>query len=80
MEKSFSDERGNSRVIIEGDNAPLNLNPYCNYVLGNRPQNTKSKIKAHDIGIKSNGFAAVASLATIIAVAGVIVAYLTLRY
>ena len=40
----------------------------------------RDKIKAHDIGIKSNGFAAVASLATIIAVAGVIVAYLTLRY
>ncbi len=84
MEKQFSDERGNSKVIIEGSNAPLNIDPSMNYVLSNAPKNykhnSKKKVKATDIGIKSNGFAAVATLALIVAAAGALIAFFTLRY
>ena len=41
MEKQFSDERGNSKVIIEGSDAPLNIDPSMNYVLSNAPKNYK---------------------------------------
>ena len=55
-----------------------------NYVLSNAPKNykhnSKKKVKATDIGIKSNGFAAVATLALIIAAAGALIAFFTLRY
>lgn len=80
MERQFSDDKGKSKIVIEGDGAPLNLNPNCNYVISNRPKKQKSNVKMADIGVKSNGFAAVATLAVIIALAGVIIAYLALRY
>lgn len=85
QERSFRDNNGTSKVMIMGDEAPLGGNFEENsYVLANRP-NANRKFKApaaitKNIGIGSPGFAGVASLATIIAVAGFIIAYLTLRY
>lgn len=79
MEKIMNDKTGKSRVTIEGDTAPINMPD--NVVIANRPiKNTKTNPLMQDIGPKSNGFAGVATLAAIIAVAGVIIAFITLRY
>lgn len=85
QERSFRDNNGTSRVMIMGDEAPLGGNfEENNYVLANRPMTGKKFKNAtamtKNIGIGSPGFAGVASLATIIAVAGLIIAYFTLRY
>ena len=77
MEKSFKDQRGKAKVIIEGDKAPLNM-PEGSITLANRPKKSGSKMP--DIGVRSNGFAGVATLAGLIAVFGAIIAFITLRY
>lgn len=77
VEKAFKDDKGTSKMTIESDNAPLNMPD--NVTLVNRPK-TKTRVKMSDIGPRSQGFAGVATLAVIIAVAGIIIAYLTLRY
>jgi len=80
-EGTFEDNGGKSRVVIESDNAPLNMP--SNVTLVNRPK-VKKKIKTNpllqDIGPKSQGFAGVALLAGLIALAGVALAYFNLRY
>ncbi|MGN1341821.1 MAG: hypothetical protein ACI4VL_01150 [Bacilli bacterium] len=77
MEKQFTDRNGKSKVIIESNEAPINM-PNGNITLANRP---KVKVKTMpNIGPKSNGFAGVATLAVIIALAGVLIAYFTLKY
>ena len=84
MEKTISDKNGKAKVMIEGNNAPLGgfLGEGTeNYVLANKPNTNKKKINGpSNIGPGSNGFATVATLATIIAVAGAIIAYLTLKF
>ena len=77
MEKSFKDQRGKAKVIIEGDKAPLNM-PEGGITLANRPKKSGSKMP--DIGVRSNGFAGVATLAGLIAVFGAIIAFIALRY
>ncbi len=78
---TFEDNGGKSRVVIESDNAPLNMP--SNVTLVNRPK-VKKKVKTNpllqDIGPKSQGFAGVALLAGLIALAGVALAYFNLRY
>lgn len=80
-EKVFEDNGGKSKVVIEGDNAPLNMPN--NVVLVNRPK-VKKRVKTNpllqDIGPKSQGFAGVALLAGLIALAGFALAYFKLRY
>lgn len=80
-ESSFEDNGGKSRVIIESNNEPLNMPN--NVTLVNRPK-VKKKVKTNpllqDIGPKSQGFAGVALLAGLIALAGVALAYFKLRY
>ena len=80
-EGTFEDNGGKSRVVIESDNAPLNMP--SNVTLVNRPK-VKKKVKTNpllqDIGPKSQGFAGVALLAGLIALAGVAFAYFNLRY
>lgn len=91
-EKSFTDNNGTSKVLFESDSRPLGGDfSNNNYVIANHIT-SKSKPKTRvlskeinmprttNIGIGSNGFAGVITLASIIAIAGVIVAYLTLRY
>lgn len=86
MEKRFTDNGGTSRVMIEGNGAPLGGDFENNtYVIANHVSKNNRKMKApsivrENIGPGSNGFAGVATLASIIAIAGVIIAYLTLRY
>lgn len=77
MEKCFKDQRGKAKVIIEGDKAPLNM-PEGGITLANRPKKSGSKMP--DIGIRSNGFAGIATLAGIIAVFGAVIAFIALKY
>lgn len=87
-EKSFKDDNGVSKVILEGNNAPLGGDFANNkYVIANHSSKKSGgkKMKApgiarDNIGVGSAGFAGVITLASIIAVAGLIVAYLTLRF
>lgn len=79
-ERTFEDNGGKSKVVIESDNAPLNMP--SNVTLVNRPKVKKGKDQSslQDIGPKSQGFAGVALLAGLIALAGVALAYFNLRY
>lgn len=86
-ERKFTDNNGVSKVILEGNDAPLGGDFANNkYVIANHVYKNNSKkmrapgIAKENIGIGSSGFAGVFTLATVVAIAGVIVAYLTLRY
>ena len=49
-EKSFTDENGTSKVVLIGDNAPLNMPK--NIILANRPKKENSR----NVGFrKTNG-------------------------
>ena len=82
MEGSFKDKNGQSKVVMQASEAPLNM-PQGNITLANRPK-VKTKVRTNpmlqDIGPKSQGFAGVALLAGIIAFAGIVVLYLVCRY
>ena len=89
-ERAITDKNGKAKMTIEGNGAPLggdfanNSYVIANHVSKDRPK-TKKKVKApgvmtDNIGPGSSGFAGVATLAAIIAIAGVVIAYLTLRY
>lgn len=87
MEKKIVDKNGNSRIVFEDNGAPLGGDfANNNYVIANHvSKKSKKNIKApgvitDNIGPGSSGFAGVATLAAIIAIAGVVIAYLTLRY
>lgn len=75
-EKTFTDENGTSKVVLIGDNAPLNIPE--NITLANRPKSNNTKM--HNIGPKSNGFTGAAALAIILVVAVLIVGYILLKY
>ena len=86
-ERSFADNNGVSKVILEGNGAPLGGDFTNNkYVIANHVSKNNSRkmrtpgIAKDNIGIGSSGFAGVITLASIIAIGGVIVAYLTLGY
>ena len=85
-ERSFTDNNGVSKVILEGNGAPLGGDFANNkYVIANHVSKNSKKMRApgiakDNIGIGSSGFAGVITLASIIAIGGVIVAYLTLGY
>lgn len=76
--------KGDSRVFIQNDGTDLNMPE--SYILANKPKTlTKSKVKDFvtgnpDVGKGSAGFVGVITLASIIAIAGAIIAFLTLRY
>ena len=86
-ERTFKDNNGVSKVVLESNNAPLGGDFANNkYVIANHVSKSNNKkmrmpgIVRDNIGIGSSGFAGVITLASIIAVAGIVVAYLTLRY
>lgn len=76
--------KGDSKVLIQNDGNELNMPE--SYVLANKPKTlTKSKVKDFvtgnpDVGKGSAGFVGVITLASIIAIAGAIIAFITLRY
>lgn len=85
MKTKFVDECGENEVTIEPCN-PYKLNMGQNtYKIaeGMKPKTKafkKSNPLTSDIGFKSEGFAQIATLATIVAIAGIVVAYLLLRF
>ena len=76
--------KGNSKIFIESDGASLNIP--TNFILANRPHCSKhSKMKDFvtgnpNVGKGSAGFSSVIILASIIAITGVIIAFLMLKY
>ena len=81
LKKDFIDEKGNeTTVIIEGNNTNFIGNK--NYKLQHEFKNKKKSksIFTEDIGIHSNGFAGIMGLATILSIAGIIIAYLFLKF
>ncbi len=76
--------KGNAHMFIEGSDAELNMPE--NFVLANKPNSGKSsKMKEFvtgnpNVGKGSAGFVGVITLASIFAIAGAIIAFLTLRY
>lgn len=88
-QKIIADRNGKSKMTIEDNGAPLGGDfANNNYVIANHVSKNKPKTKSlkkpsvmtDNIGPGSSGFAGVAVLASIIAIAGVVIAYLTLRY
>lgn len=84
-ERTFKDNNGVSKVVLESNNAPLGGDfANNNYVIANHASKNSNKktpgFAKDNIGVGSAGFAGVITLASIIAVAGIVVAYLTLRY
>lgn len=81
MEKEFVDSKGNEvKIVIEdSNNAPANLDPSETYKLVNAPKKIRKKVVDLDVGPGSNGFAQIATLASIIAIGGIIVAFILFR-
>lgn len=93
VERNFDN---GSKLSIESDNGMLNMPSNKTYTLANNPKNKTSgkklvrvlntRVTSSDslgpevVSPGNKGFASVIGLAAIIAVAGVIVAFLTLRY
>lgn len=84
MEKNFIDERGEeSKVVIEsGNDFQINMSG-GSYKLANemrpRKRTGRKGIFTSNIGPGSNGFAGIATLAIIVALAGIIIAFIVLR-
>jgi len=83
LQKDFIDEKGNEHtVIIEGEHKNILRNK--NYKLQHEFENKKKKaakgIFTSDIGVHSHGFAGIMSLALILAVATLTIAYLLLKF
>lgn len=88
-EMSFKDSNGASMITMEGNGAPLGGDfASNNYTIANHTSKGKTRVRSlktpgivrDNIGPGSAGFAGVATLAVIIALAGVLIAYFTLKY
>jgi len=81
----FIDEKGNENTITLEGNEKILL-PNKNYKLQHESTGKKINKKlakgifTSDIGVHSNGFAGIMGLALIVAIAGIIIAYLVLKF
>ena len=86
VEGSFKDKNGESTIVMQGDGGYLNKDVINNASTANNPYKSSGKklVKTNhmtqNIGPGAQGFAGVALLAGIIALAGIVITYLTLRY
>lgn len=88
IEKKFVDEKGEraTMYIEKMDSGESNIKSNSKYKLANvnlkGNSNTKKKknIFTSDIGVRSSGFAQIASLSFILAVAGIIIMVIMFRY
>jgi len=85
IEKKVADKNGGFTVSANSDGKQLGGSfGNTNYVIANHKAKTKirkmSMGMGSNIGKGSNGFAGVATLATIIALAGIIIAFFALKY
>ena len=90
IEKSFDN---GSKLSIENDGGELNMSPDRRYVTANNPNSNKKLVRVLKKNVTTDdrlgpevvspgnkGFASVIGLAALIAVAGVIIAFITLKY
>lgn len=76
----FADNKGNCYTVkAEGEKLNLNKNYKLQHEFTDKKKRNKG-VFTSDIGIHSNGFAGIMGLALIIAIAGVIIAYLVLKF
>ena len=86
MEKNFIDENGDgAKVIIEADNNyQVNMGKNVRYKLAEemRPKGKirKRGVFTSPVGPTSHGFAGIMTLAGLVALAGIIIAFITLRF
>ena len=83
IEKKVADKNGGFTVSANSDGKQLGGSfGSTNYVIANHKAKTKIRKMSmgSNIGKGSNGFAGVATLATIIALAGIIIAFFALKY
>ena len=83
IEKKVTDNNGGFTVSANGDGKELGGSfGNTSYVIANHKSKTKVRKMSigSNIGKGSNGFAGVATLATIIALAGIIIAFFALKY
>lgn len=79
----LEDKNGTSTLSYTEDDGHLPMSPNEHYEIVSdmkKKRNYKRNIFTDNIGPGSQGFAGVATLAGIIAIAGIIIAFLTLRY
>jgi len=81
LKKDFVDEKGKEYTVIAEGRKP-NFLGNGNYKLQHefKVSNKPKGIFTSDIGIHSSGFAGIMGLATILVIAGIIVAYLFWRF
>ena len=88
ISKDFVGDDGVNETVVASSSDNYELNMDKKYVLANRKEKKESKlakkfkgsILGADIGIKSKGFSSVAILATVIALAALIVIYFMWRF
>ena len=82
LKKNFIDEKGTDcTMIIEGTTIPQNQNKKfkLHHEFAKSPKKPKG-VFTSDIGIHSSGFAGIVGLATILSIAGIIIAYLFWKF
>lgn len=82
LKRDFVDEKGIENTMIAEGNK-VNFMGNKKYKLQHEFKKTKKKSKGlltSDIGVHSSGFAGIMGLATIISIAGIILAYLFWRF
>ncbi len=85
MEREFLDENGDKvkMLIEEGNSYEPNLSSghyKVSDTMRSRAKHRHNNILTSDIGFKSSGFAGVAALSAITVIAGLVVAYIALKY
>ena len=88
ISKNFKNEDGTEEQVIASSNDNYELNLANKYVLANRVQQKGSKlgrkfknsILGSEIGVKNKGFSSVAILATVVALAALLVIYFMWRF
>jgi len=88
ISKDFVNEDGTHETVVASSNDNYKLDLDRKYVLVNRGQKKESKFAKKfknsligaDIGVKSKGFSSVAILATVVALAALVVIYFMWRF
>lgn len=80
LKKVFIDEKGIENLMIIETSQSNSSNPTKKQPKFNDKQKKSKGIFTSDIGIHSSGFAGIMGLAMIISLAGIIIAYLFLKF
>ena len=88
MSKEFINDEGKEETLVISSNDSYKLNMQKTYRLANKKEEKQSmlakkfkgSILGTDIGIKSGGFTNVAILATVIALAAILIMYFSWRF